>query len=512
MGLLGVIAVYVQNRSVPEEHDFVRTSLTAPSVSARSQEKHQLTPTPWIHQLNLKELSLTPYTDLSLKPEAVTPTPADESPPAEATEIAEMPTPEHSLFVQSLADGQQVLYTLDPVLQTSLEQIFRNREVPYAAAVVLDVRDNAVLAMAAHSTMDPEVNPLQILTTAWAPAASTFKLVTAAALLQSGHVQAHTKACFSGGLRGIPDELLTNDPKRDTQCASLSEAIAHSHNIVIAKLALQHLNHQDLLSMAHALSFDQNIPFEFAIEQSPAHIPIQANERAKVAAGFWHVDLSPLHGALLASVFARDGIFQPPHVIAQVLAPDGSDQTPSIPPSKRVLSQQVAHRVGQMMLGTTTEGTARKSFRDAKGEFYLPTTAVAGKTGSLTGQRAPALNYNWFIGFAPAENPEIAFAVLLANQPQWRIKAHYAGRRVVQIYLERRDAINKHRHARLTLEHGLLIAPPTETKTKMVATSKAEPTEVAKPGKPAISQENEILPPIPGPLPKQLQEKEQKSL
>ena len=51
---------------------------------------------------------------------------------------------------------------------------------------------------------------------------------------------------------------------------------------------------------------------------------------------------------------------------------------------------------------------------------------VAGKTGSLTGKRAPGLNYNWFVGYAPADRPEIAFAVLLANEPKWQIKAHYA--------------------------------------------------------------------------------------
>jgi hypothetical protein len=56
-----------------------------------------------------------------------------------------------------------------PVLQDAALQIFRNREVPYAAAVILDVQDNSVLAMAGHSTMDPQVDPLEIVTTAWAP-------------------------------------------------------------------------------------------------------------------------------------------------------------------------------------------------------------------------------------------------------------------------------------------------------------------------------------------------------
>ena len=98
---------------------------------------------------------------------------------------------------------------------------------------------------------------------------------------------------------------------------------------------------------------------------------------------------------------------------------------------------------------TAAEGTARGSVSDRQGVYYIPDVEVAGKTGSLTGKRAPGLNYNWFVGYAPADRPEIAFAVLLANEPKWQIKAHYAARRLVQIYLQRRTAIAEHRDARL---------------------------------------------------------------
>ena len=63
--------------------------------------------------------------------------------------------------------------------------------------------------------------------------------------------------------------------------------------------------------------------------------------RAKVAAGFWHVDLNPVHAAVLASVFARGGMYQPPHIIAQVVGPDGSDLTRPVPEQTRALAQSV---------------------------------------------------------------------------------------------------------------------------------------------------------------------------
>src|SRR5690606_38920377 len=215
-----------------------------------------------------------------------------------------------------------------------------------------------------------------------------------------------TKVCFHGGLQGITDDLLKDNPALDTRCETLSSAIAHSYNVVLAKLTLNHLDQAKLNETAMSLQFLTDIPFEFGIEQSPAHIPGDANSRAKVAAGFWHVDLSPVHGAVLASIFARGGIYQPPHIVAQVVGPDGSDLTPSLPEHSRVISEAVADQVGRMMIGTTKFGTARESFRDQQGVEFIPEYDIAGKTGSLTGKREPILNYNWFVGYAPAEKPE----------------------------------------------------------------------------------------------------------
>lgn len=406
--------------------------------------------------------------------------------------------PARARYVQELADGHRLLYTIDPVLHQAAQTIFRNREVPYAAAVVLDLRDNSVLAFAGHSSMDPQVDPLEILTTAWAPAASTFKLVTAASLLENGGASPDTKVCFHGGLQGITDDLLVDNPKLDTRCETLSAGIAHSYNVVLAKLALNHLDQRALDETAKSVLFGSEIPFEFTVEPSPAHIPSDGNSRAKVAAGFWHVDLSPVHAAVLASIFARGGIYQPPHVVAQVIGPDGSDMTPPLPDHSRVLAELVADQVGEMMIGTTKFGTARESFRDPQGVEFIPGVDVAGKTGSLTGKRAPILNYNWFIGYAPADRPEIAFAVILANPAQWRIKAHYAARRLVQIYFERREAINEARSARLEPDRLVLPARDPETGA-LIAQAKSEPKpapELADPPEPEPE-----LPPVPGPLP-----------
>lgn len=495
LGTLGAIAFYVQQQEVPYERDEVRKTATMlPEVV----EEPAAPTLPWQDRLDLSAATLMPF--------GATPSPGtrpeigpdgDAVDGAEGTEI----DPKNARLVQDIADGHRILLTLDPVLQDSALTIFRNREVPYAAAVVLDLRDNSVLALAGHSSMDPTVEPLEVVTAAWAPAASTFKLVTAASLLDAQAATPSSRVCFHGGLHGIEDDDLRDDPARDTRCETLSSAIAHSYNLVIGKLALKHLPQDTLLGTAKALRFETEIPFEIPVERSPAHIPADPIERAKVAAGFWNIDLSPVHGAVLASIFARGGVYQPPHVIAQVIGPDGSDLSPALPKPERVLARDVAEAVGEMMIGTTTSGTARKSFRDAQGNDYIPGVTVAAKTGSLTGKRPPALNYNWFIGYAPADDPEIAFAVLLANEPKWRIKAHYAGRRLVQIYLERRTEIARQRDARLQPE--ALVLPERDPSGALLSSS--DPSAEAKASDAAPTQpsapKSAPLPPVPGDLP-----------
>ncbi len=492
LATLGGIAFYVQQQTIPAERDELRKPATA---LPNAVDTDAPPPLAWRDRLDLAAITLMPLSESGgpAKPPAAAPSEGQADPEAGELTI----DPAKARYIQELADGHQLLYTLDPVLQQSATQIFRNREVPYAAAVMIDLRDNSILAMVGHSTMDPQVDPLEILTTAWAPAASTFKLVTAASLLENGAATPESKICYHGGLQGITDDLLEDDPKLDTRCDSLEDAIAQSYNLVLAKLALANLDQRKLDETATNLLFQTEIPFEFTIEPSPAHIPTDDRSRAKVAAGFWHVDLSPIHAAVLASIFARGGMYQPPHVIAQVVGPDGSDLTPALASANRVLGESVAAQVGEMMVGTTRYGTARESFRDPQGVEFIPGVRVAGKTGSLTGKREPVLNYNWFLGYAPADKPEIAFAIVLANPSAWKIKAHYAARRLIQIYFERRDAINEARAARL--DHGQLILPARDPETgALIAQVESKPSQVVVADEP---NDDEALPPVPGPLP-----------
>ena len=164
LGTLGAIAFYVQQQSAPEAYDGVRKSATVlPDVTPDEDAPLVL---PWEDRLDLSAATLVQISDPAQSPgEGAEPTPQ----PA-PTDTPAPVDPASSRFVQELGDGHRIMLTLDPVLQESALTIFQNREVPYAGAVMLDIRDNAVLVMAGHSSMDPEVDPVEIVASAWAPA------------------------------------------------------------------------------------------------------------------------------------------------------------------------------------------------------------------------------------------------------------------------------------------------------------------------------------------------------
>ena len=99
---------------------------------------------------------------------------------------------------------------------------------------------------------------------------------------------------------------------------------------------------------------------------------------------------------------------------------------------ERVLKPTVAKALGEMMVETCEMGTAKSGFRDLKGRRFLGGAKVAGKTGSLSVNRPVYQGYSWFVGYAPADRPTVVVAVLLANPPKWRLKAHTAARMVLQ--------------------------------------------------------------------------------
>jgi cell division protein FtsI/penicillin-binding protein 2 len=319
-------------------------------------------------------------------------------------------------------DGQDEPLTVDPALQDQLTAIMRSYQTPYAAVVAMDPRTGRVLALAEHSEQVPGLRGLT--TKAIYPAASIFKIVTGVALLEAG-VGPDVTECYHGGKRRLSAKLL-KDSARDRHCVSLATAMGASANVVFAKLASKHLSAERLRGAAETLGFNRPLSFAVPAETSMAAIPEDAFGLASTAAGFGDVYLSPLHGAMIASAAANGGTW-PRAVLFEKDA-----ALPHAP--VRVFSEKVAAALTEMLEETVTTGTARRIFR----ERGFRVRGAVGKTGTLA-DRNPFRDYSWFVGFAPKDDPKVAVAAVVVNDPLWRIRATWLGREAMRLYLEGQD-------------------------------------------------------------------------
>jgi peptidoglycan glycosyltransferase len=345
---------------------------------------------------------------------------------------------------QRLANGTRLELTLDPRLQQTALKILERYQVPYGGIVAYDIRSGELKALAGRSERDPKLGAQRLCLTPWAPAASVFKVITAAGLLSRG-VPSSTSVCYHGGSRGLRAHHLREMPKIDTTCRTLSDAIAKSINPIMAKLSTRYLDRNLLLAWSQRFGFNKSIPFDLPVVPSKAEIPANKLERARTAAGFWHTEISVLHGAVIAGVPASGGLVRWPHLVRKVVRKDGRVIRPERPESRRIMPRDQAKELGAMMARTVSPiGSGRRGFISRRGKYYLGDFTVAGKTGSLS-RRNPRLLYSWFVGFAPVNKPEIAFAVLLGNPPRWRIKASVAARMLLAEYLEQKKGKTKRR-------------------------------------------------------------------
>ncbi|HEY4746970.1 MAG TPA: penicillin-binding transpeptidase domain-containing protein, partial [Steroidobacteraceae bacterium] len=292
------------------------------------------------------------------------------------------------------------------------------------ALVALDPKTGKVLALVEYAK---DGNASGLAVRPLYPAASVFKIITGAALLEKG-ISPTAETCYHGGLRGIVGKLLEDKPRMDRRCMSLSMALAKSANVVFAKMAVKHLDGESLRKEAERFLFNRPI-WDVPVEASPANIPDGKLDLAKSAAGFGKVKLSPLHAALIASAVGNGGIAYEPSLIEEV---DGEPFRAN--GTSRLLKQETAAALRDMMKYTVTEGTATSSFRE-RGRSVLGDIEVAGKTGSMSNHQRPFMDYSWFVGFAPADDPKIAVAAVIVNGLKWRIHAPYVAREAFRAYL-----------------------------------------------------------------------------
>src|SRR5437870_10480999 len=324
------------------------------------------------------------------------------------------------VYVAKTPSGREARLTIEPKLQGSMEKLLRMYRPVGAAVVALDPKSGKVLALAEYGE--------GAVTKQIYPAASVFKIITGAALLEKG-VNPDVETCYHGGVHRLVGKLLEDKQRLDRRCLSLSMALAKSANVVFAKMAVKHLDADELRKEAERFLFNRPF-FDQPVEQSSANIPNSGLDFAKSAAGFGEVKLSPMHAALIAAAVGNGGVAEEPSLIDEI---DGQEVPPT--GSMRLLNAETAGTLRDMMKLTVSQGTATSSFRE-RHRNILGDIEVAGKTGSLsTHTRGPFKDYSWFVGFAPADDPKIAVAAVVVNGLKWRVHAPYIAREALKAYL-----------------------------------------------------------------------------
>ncbi len=323
----------------------------------------------------------------------------------------------------TLKDGRKIRTSLIQPLQNAITKQLAGRKVPHGGVVLLEPHTGRVLAMVGMSHQRPAIKRFALR--AKAPSASVFKLITAAALLTQNSIDVEAKTCYAGGRSYLSDANVRGDNAASSgKCATLGEAIARSINPVMARLAYNHLTKEDLEKITLKFGFNREIPFVFPVDVSVAEFSDDPIERAKTAAGFWHVNLSPLHAAMIAGAIANGGIMMRPSLIDEITDKSGNviyRMTPK--PWLTSMPTQKARLLSELAEKTTTQGSATSTFRGRKD--WPADFRVSGKTGTLSNKR-PYQLYTWFAGWGPTQKPRIAVGALIVNTEKWWIKGTHA--------------------------------------------------------------------------------------
>jgi len=342
---------------------------------------------------------------------------------------------EGTAFAASLPQGGKVVYAINERLQSRVTRVMQDFKVPYATLVAIEPKTGKILAVAAHSAVQPGWDKDACYKLY--PMASLFKIVTASAALEEKKVTAETPFAFNGRLTSESPKNWELRRGRGNQQMSLALAMGKSVNPVFGRLASDVVGRDALLTCAQKYGFNQEIFPGCAVPPSTAPPPSTIGELMRMGAGLNHeVKISPVHAATLIASVANGGVMMAPSLAKEVYdAKGGAVFTQQPFELRRVVSPGTAAELARMLSTSTVSGTSRKAFHDRRGRPMLASLKVAAKTGSIDGTD-PAGHYSWFVAYAPMEDPQIAIAALVINEAKWRIKAPFLGEQALEAFFK----------------------------------------------------------------------------
>ncbi len=334
------------------------------------------------------------------------------------------------LFTGQEPTGDTVELTIDPAVQQAAFDALGDEQ---GAVIAVRPGTGEILAMVSKPGFDP--NQLSVHDTAAAeqtyesllgasdqplqnraiggnlnPPGSVFKLLVTAAALESGQYTPDTPFPNPGTFE-LPGTSSTIRNSEGGSCgggdtATIATALRLSCNIPFAELGLS-LGEQSISEMTTAFGFGKSV--DVPMESTPSSYPrgLDQAQLALSAFGQGSVRATPLQMAMVSAGIANGGKVMKPTLVSRVLAPDLSVREQ---PQPEVFSTPIggdtASTMTQMMVNGVDNGAASNA--------RISGVKVAGKTG--TAENGSDDPYTlWFTGFAPADNPEVAVAVVVEN-------------------------------------------------------------------------------------------------
>ncbi len=342
-------------------------------------------------------------------------------------------------------EGDNLRTTLDPKAQEAARRALGGRR---GSVVAIEPDTGRVRAMVSVPDFDPNAVPdgfnqlnadassplFNRATQARYPPGSTFKVVTAAAALDSGDFTPET------AVSGKNDKPISAVPLQNFEGAefgqvTLTEALTKSINTAWAEVG-ERLGDSTMLRYMRRFGFGSEPPVDLPRNQlAPSGIYgedglLDASDDidiGRVAIGQERLQVTPLQMAMVASTIANEGTLMAPVFAERTIAPDGRVTDRYRPDRvRRVMRGDAARGLTRMMTSVVEEGSGTAA--------QLQGVRVAGKTG--TAERGAGVNQAWFVAFAPVGNPKIALAVTVeqASGTGGEIAAPIA-RRVLQVIL-----------------------------------------------------------------------------
>jgi peptidoglycan glycosyltransferase len=334
-------------------------------------------------------------------------------------------------------EGDDIVTNLDPsAQQAALEDL---EEAGFGAVVAIEPQSGRVRVMASNAPYDPNRVPYELsklnaneaetplldrAAQGQYPPGSTFKVVTAAAGLDSGTITPETTIDAPGSLE-VEGQPLNNDFQQSFGPISLDTALTFSVNTWFAQLG-ERVGEETLFEYMDRFGFNSTPAIDLPEDQvyksgvfSEGKLlgPGDPVDLARVAIGQERLAVTPLQMAEVAAAVANGGKLMKPQIWSRVVDPDGR-VVKRLDPSQysQPISAQTAEELATAMEGVVSAGTGTNA--------AIPGVAVAGKTGTAEtpteacGGSSEA-NQAWFIGFAPADEPKIAIAATIECTAQF---------------------------------------------------------------------------------------------